>query len=84
MCIYMYIHMHKHLSLSLSLYIYIYIYIYNVTTTTTTTSAAPYYWVFITGGCSGRRVQWIGVVLCNKLVYNIIHSTTPCFHCTPL
>ena len=29
-------------------------------------------WVFITGGCSGRGVQWIGVVLYNKLVYNII------------
>ena len=29
-------------------------------------------WVFITGGCSGRGVQWMGVVLYNKLVYNII------------
>ena len=29
-------------------------------------------WVFITGGCSGRGMQWIGVVLYNKLVYNII------------
>ena len=28
-------------------------------------------WAFITGGCSGRGVQWIGVVLCNKLVYSI-------------
>ena len=26
-------------------------------------------WVFITGGCSGRGVQWIGVVLYKKLVY---------------
>ena len=41
-------------------------------------------WVFIKGGCSGSGVQWIGVVLCNKLVYNIIQFTTPCFHCTPL
>ena len=40
-------------------------------------------WVFITGGCSGRGVQWIGVVLYNKPVYNIISITTPCFHCTP-
>ena len=24
------------------------------------------------GGCSGRGVQWIGVVLYNKLVYDII------------
>ena len=29
-------------------------------------------WVFIKGGCSGRRVQWMGVVLYNKLVYSII------------
>ena len=28
----------------------------------------PYLWVFITGGCSGRGVQWIGVVLYSKLV----------------
>ena len=42
------------------------------------------FWVFITGGCSGRGVQWIGVVLCNKLVYNSIQITTPCFHCKPL
>ena len=41
-------------------------------------------WVFITGGCSGRGVQWMGVVLYNKLVYNTIQFTTPCFHCTPL
>ena len=40
-------------------------------------------WVFITGGCSGRGVQWIGVALYNKLVYKIIQITTPCFHCTP-
>ena len=29
-------------------------------------------WVFITGGCSGRGVQWMGVALYNKLVYHII------------
>ena len=29
-------------------------------------------WVFITGGCSGRGVQLMGVVLYSKLVYNII------------
>ena len=28
--------------------------------------------VFITGRCSGRGVQWIGLVLYNKLMYNII------------
>ena len=41
-------------------------------------------WVFITGGCSGRGVQWMGVVSYNKLVHNTIQITTPCFHCTPL
>ena len=44
----------------------------------------PGAWVFITGGCSGRGVQWIGVVLYSKLVHNTIQITTPCFHCTPL
>ena len=29
-------------------------------------------WVFITGGCSGRGVQWMGVVPCNKRAYNIM------------
>ena len=29
-------------------------------------------WVFITGGCSVRGVQWIGVVSYNKTVYNVI------------
>ena len=37
-----------------------------------------------TGGCSGKGVQWMGVVLCNKQVYNILQITTPCFHCTTL
>ena len=40
--------------------------------------------VFITGGRSGRGVQWIGVVSYNKLVSNSMKITTPCFHCTPL
>ena len=34
--------------------------------------ASVYLWVFIRGGCSGRGVQWMGVVLHSKLVYNII------------
>ena len=42
------------------------------------------YWVFITGGCSGRVVQWMGVVLYHKLVSDIIPITKPCFHCTTL
>ena len=41
-------------------------------------------WILSRGGCSWRGVQWIGVVLHSKLVYNIIQFTTPCFHCTPL
>ena len=41
-------------------------------------------WVFIKGGCSGRGVQWMGVVSCSKLVHKTIQITTPCFHCTPL
>ena len=39
---------------------------------------------FRKGGCSGRGVQWMGVVLYSKLVHNIIQITTPCFHCIPL
>ena len=41
-------------------------------------------WTLCRGGCSGSGVQWIGVVLYSKLVYNIIYITTPCFHFTPL
>ena len=48
------------LLINIYIYIYIHTYIYKVG------------WVFIKGGCSGRGVQWIGVVLYNKLVYNII------------
>ena len=29
-------------------------------------------WVFITGGCSGRGVQWMGVVLYNRTAYTIM------------
>ena len=29
-------------------------------------------WVFFTVGCSGRGVQWMGVVLCNTTAYNLI------------
>ena len=42
------------------------------------------HWEFITGGRSGRGEQWMGVVVYNKLVYQIIQITTPCFHCTHL
>ena len=42
-------------------------------------------WVFISGGCSGRGVQWIGVASCSKIVYmtpfKSLHpvSTAPLF-----
>ena len=36
------------------------------------------------GGAVGGWVQWMGVVLYNKTAYNIMYTTTPCFHCTPL
>ena len=36
------------------------------------------------GGCSRRGVQWMGVALYNNTAYNLMHTTTPCFHCTPL
>ena len=29
-------------------------------------------WILCRGGCSGSGVQWIGVVLHSKLVYNVI------------
>ena len=35
-------------------------------------ASLPDRWVFITGGCSGRGVQWMGVVLYNKAAYNIM------------
>ena len=43
-----------------------------------------HYWILCRGGCSGRGVRWMGVVLYSKIVHNIIQITTPCFHCTPL
>ena len=48
------------------------------------TSGHMVFLAFITGGCSGRVVQWIGVVLYSKIVYNTVQINTPCFHCTPL
>ena len=29
-------------------------------------------WILCKGGCSGRGVQWMGVVLYSKLVHNVI------------
>ena len=41
-------------------------------------------WIFITRGCSGTGVQWMGVVWCSKLVYHIVAIAPPCFYRTPL
>ena len=35
-------------------------------------SSRRHIWIFGRGGCSGRGVQWMGVVLYNKLVCNIM------------
>ena len=57
MYVYNYIYIYTYIHIDI-MCIYIYIYM-NL-------------WVSITGGCSGRGVQWMEVVLYNKLVYNII------------
>ena len=36
------------------------------------TQAQAQDWILCRGGCSGSGVQWMGVVLCSKLVYNVI------------
>ena len=64
--IYMYIYIYVIFHVGGASYVYIYIYIYMYT------YIYIYIWVFMKGECSGRRVQWIGVVLYNKLVHNII------------
>ena len=55
------------------MHIYIYTYIYRGSKPrrrhyTAGWKCAIVGWVFITGGCSGRGVQWMGVVLYSKLV----------------
>ena len=74
MYIYIYTHIHICIHIQLSLHMY--------TDFVLMVLLHPY-WVLITEGCSGRRVQWIGVVLYSNIVYNTIQITTPCFHCTP-
>ena len=72
------------------MYIYIYIYIYIgvyrrfAASRSRDPGISSKQWILCRGGRSGWGVQWIGVVLCNKLVYNSVHITTPCFHYTPL
>ena len=51
------------------IYIYIYIYIYKHICIYVYICA---YMCICRGGCSGRGVQWIGVVLYSEIVYNII------------
>ena len=60
--------------------IYIYIYIYSKKSVASERKAG----YSAEGGAVGGGVQWIGVVLYGKIVFNIIRFTTPCFHCTPL
>ena len=60
------------------IYIYMYIHIHTHTRVRLRTGFADTpiifhgFWVFITGGCSGRGVRWMGVVLCHDLVSNIV------------
>ena len=98
--IYIYIDRYMYTYMYVCIYIYIYICImHDPGCTSAPGSSAPsrpgpaptpysqstnWEWVFITGGCSRRGLQWMGVVLYNQLVYNIIRITTPCFLCTPL
>ena len=72
----LYITIHYYTLLYHTMYIYIYMYTY--------THRYSLQGGAVGGGCSGRGVQWMGVVLHSKLVYNTIQITTPCFHCTPL
>ena len=50
--------------------IWLYMYVYKDASAVVAVVAAAAvwrsYWVFITGGCSGRGVQWMGVALYNQ------------------
>ena len=89
--IHTYIYIYRYMYLSLSLYIYIYSTCLQVAVEVVvhcregdTLRAVGRAWILCRGGCSRRGVQWIGVVLYDKLVYNMAQITTPGFHCTPL
>ena len=91
-CILVYIYIYIHIIIHTYIHTYMYTYIYIEREREIDINLArplllqPLVrcWVFITGGCSGRGVRWIGVVLYSKQVYNTIQITTPCFRCTPL
>ena len=82
---YIYIVFNMYAYMHICIYIYIYIYVIYVYIYIYTPYLTPLRrWVFITGGCSGRGVQWMGVVLCNRnIIQHHIHHYTY-FHCTPL
>ena len=88
MCMYIYIYIYIYIyayvcisiSISLSLYIYIYTHVYIYAHDV----GFPSLGYSLQGGAVGGGVQWMGVALYSKLVYNIIQITTPRFHCTPL
>ena len=93
--IYIYTHMYIYVHVCVCMYVYIcmyvcvciYIYIYihrHDYWQHQLRSERTGIWVFVKGGCSRRGVQWMGVALYNKVVYNILYTTSPCFHCTPL
>ena len=74
--IYIYIYIH----VGVCTYIYIYIYIYLHARDRhlgdrhgLSMASGGRFWTLCRGGCSGWGVQWMGVVLCNKLVYSVIY-----------
>ena len=83
----LYIHTKDYIYIYLYIYIYIYIYTYigqhlrDVWVVTTpwrdehqlcARSLHGSYWILCRGGCSGRGVQWMGVVLHNRTAYNLM------------
>ena len=67
-CMYVYIYRYMYI------YIYMYTYMHSTRTWVTEFSGKATYreWILCRGGCSGRGVQWIWVVLYSKLAYNVI------------
>ena len=77
MCIictyYIYIYIYREREMYYDIFIYIYIYVWiSSGVLVADVESHRLAWVFITGGCRGRGVQWMEVALYNELVYNII------------
>ena len=84
MCIHIYIYIYIHTYIHVCVYTYINTCDYNnkrvhcdwVLSTSDRNKGVNAHkelsWVFITGGCSRRGVQWMGVALCNKTAYNLM------------